>query len=108
LGSNGVLCTSGLAIFKQTVVNSTFVIFFFFAKVKRFQMPQLWEYSGVAPLLIAAPGFLLQLRLAAKAGQSGVSASIPNARANSNLLRISNYRHSNSAIYNIAHFYIAC
>jgi hypothetical protein len=34
---------------------------------------------GVAPLLIAAPGYALQLRLAPKAGQSGVSAAIPNA-----------------------------
>jgi hypothetical protein len=36
---------------------------------------------GVAPPLIAAPGFTLQLRLAAKAGQSGVSGAIPNAQA---------------------------
>jgi hypothetical protein len=36
---------------------------------------------GVAPLLMAAPGFTLQLRLAAKAGQSGVSATILNAWA---------------------------
>jgi hypothetical protein len=41
-------------------------------------------YLGVAPLLLAVPGFPLQLRLAAKAGQSGVFATIPNARAVSN------------------------
>jgi hypothetical protein len=39
------------------------------------------KYLGVAPLLLAAPGFTLQLRLAAKAGQSGVFVTIPNALA---------------------------
>jgi vacuolar iron transporter family protein len=36
---------------------------------------------GVAPLLMAAPGFTLQLRLRPKAAQAGVFTTIPNARA---------------------------
>jgi hypothetical protein len=34
---------------------------------------------------MAAPGYTLQLRLAAKAGQCGVSVAIPNAQGSTNL-----------------------
>jgi hypothetical protein len=54
------------------------------SKPKRLQgsvfASNLFYFLGVAPLLLAAPGFALQLRLRPKAAQAGVFVAIPNAQ----------------------------